>query len=92
MRRTAAGDQRADVDRLNLAARDLSGLKARFILVHGRDDDMIPYGESVGLAAALPPDRTRLFVLTGFQHVETEPGLIDGFHLWLAICALLAER
>jgi len=53
---------------------------------------MIPYGESVGLAAALPPNRTQLFVLNGFKHVETESGLIDGFHLWRAIYALLAER
>ena len=84
---------RADVDRLDLAARDLEGLRARFILVHGKDDDMIPYGESVGLAAALPPKRTQLFVLNGFRHVETESsGLNDGFHLWRAIDALLAER
>lgn len=82
----------ADVDQLDLAARDLSGVGARFILVHGKDDDMIPYGESVGLAAALPPNRTQLFVLNGFKHVETESGLIDGFHLWRAIYALLAER
>ncbi len=40
-----------DVERLNLAARDLSRLETRFILVHGLDDSMIPYGESVGLAA-----------------------------------------
>jgi hypothetical protein len=83
---------RADVDRLNLAARDLSRLQARFILVHGMDDDMIPYGESLGLAAALPADRTRLFVLSGFQHVEMSPRLVDGFGLWRAVYALLAER
>jgi hypothetical protein len=83
---------RADVDRLNLAAHDLTGLHARFILVHGMDDDLIPYGESVALAAALPRDRTRLFVLSGFRHVETAPRLLDGFGLWRAIDALLAER
>jgi hypothetical protein len=85
---------RADIDRLDLASRDLSRLQAHFILVHGMDDDLIPYGESVGLAAALPRDRTRLFVLSGFRHVETDaaPRLRDGFGLWRAIYALLAER
>jgi hypothetical protein len=83
---------RADVDRLNLAASDLGWLPARFILVHGVGDNMIPYGESIGLAAALPPERTRLFLLTGFYHVEMAPQLVDGFRLWRAICALLAER
>jgi acetyl esterase/lipase len=83
---------RADVDRLNLAARDLSRLPGRFILVHGQDDGLIPYGESLGLAAALPRDRTRLFVLGGFQHVEMSPQLVDGVRLWRAINALLAER
>jgi hypothetical protein len=83
---------RADVDRLNLAASDLGWLPARFILVHGVGDNMIPYGESIGLAAALPPERTRLFLLTGFYHVEMAPQLVDGFRLWRAMCALLAER
>ena len=83
---------RADVDRLDLAARDLSQLQAHFILVHGMDDDLIPYGESIALAAALPHERTRLFVLSGFRHVEMAPRLVDGVGLWRAICALLAER
>jgi hypothetical protein len=83
---------RADVDRLNLAAHDLSALRADFILVHGMDDDTIPYGESIGLAAALPHDRTRLFVLSGFQHVEVSPRPVDGLAMWRAIDALLAER
>lgn len=83
---------RADVDRLNLASHDLSSLPARFVLVHGMSDNMIPHGESIGLAEALPPDRTRLFLLTRFYHVEMAPQLVDGFRLWRAIYALLAER
>jgi len=83
---------RADVDRLNLAARDLTALAPRFILVHGADDNLIPPGESMGLAAALPPGQVRLFVLAGFYHVEMSPQLVDGLRLGRALYALLAER
>jgi hypothetical protein len=82
---------RADVERLDLAARNLATVQARFILVHGADDGMIPYGESLGLARALPEGRARLFVISGFRHVETAPLLVGGFELWRALRALLAE-
>ncbi|MGH8516989.1 MAG: alpha/beta hydrolase, partial [Panacagrimonas sp.] len=83
---------RTDVERLNLAARDLSGIETRFILVHGLDDAMIPYVESVALAAALPAGQSQIFLPRGLVHVDVAPDAMDGVHMWRAIYALLSER
>ncbi|MGK2927051.1 MAG: hypothetical protein ACSLE2_15665, partial [Lysobacterales bacterium] len=68
------------------------GLRADFILVHGLDDDIIPYTESVSLADALPPGRSRLFLLEGLHHVDRELRGLDAWRLWRALRALLAQR
>ncbi|MGH8532560.1 MAG: alpha/beta hydrolase [Gammaproteobacteria bacterium] len=83
---------RMDVERLNLAARDLSRLETRFILVHGLDDPMIPYVESVALAAALPEGQSQTFLPRGLVHVNVAPDAMDGVRMWRAIYALLSER
>ncbi len=83
---------RADVTRLSLATHDLSRLSARFILVHGTDDQLIPYGESIALSKALPRGQVRLFVLKGIRHVDVAPAMLDGLRLWQAFYALLSER
>jgi hypothetical protein len=83
---------RADLNALDLAAHDLGSIEARFILVHGVDDDMIPYGESIGLKEALKPGQARLFPLQGFHHVDIAPQFADGWRMWRAIDALLRER
>jgi pimeloyl-ACP methyl ester carboxylesterase len=83
---------RADISALNLAEVDLSGVSARFLVVHGVDDDLIPYGEAIAFAAALGPRRARLFLLTGFYHVDVVPRPADLWRLVRAISALLAER
>lgn len=84
--------QRADLAALNLASRDLRGLKLRFILVHGLDDPVIPYGESLALASALAPGRAETFLVRGLLHVDVAPDLMDGFQMWRAIYTLLSER
>lgn len=81
-----------DINALDLSRYDLTRLKARFILVHGYDDDIIPYTQSIALAKALPPDQTRLYLVNGLQHVDLEPGLIDKYRLWRSISNLLKER
>lgn len=43
----------------------LAGVKAPVLLVHGRDDDVIPFEETEKLARALPPAHPRRVVLTG---------------------------
>lgn len=73
---------------------DLSGLAARLILIHGRDDPAVPYTESIDLAAAMPPGKADLFLLDGLDHVDfrSELGIGDQLILLDAAQAVLAER
>jgi pimeloyl-ACP methyl ester carboxylesterase len=82
----------ADIDALDLANKDLTLLDARLLLIHGYDDSIIPYTESIALAAALPKEQARLYLVDGLAHVDLEPGLRSRFRLWRAIHALLVER
>ncbi len=78
---------------LDLATRDLSVLKARLILVHGRDDRIIPPGESIRLAGAAPPGRVRLYLLDALVHAQLGPLAVpDLIRMWRATSALLDER
>jgi hypothetical protein len=84
---------RADLRALDLERHDFSRLPFDLILVHGRDDPIIPASESQALAAAAPADRTSLYVVDSLTHVELDPaGLLDGVELWRAIYRLLSER
>jgi len=83
---------RADIDALNLANKDLAALKAKLILVHGRDDNIIPYTESLALSARLPRAQAELFVVDALMHVDLRPGLLQSWRLWRAIGALLHRR
>ncbi len=83
---------RAALAALDLANKDLSRLAARLILVHGRDDDIIPYTESIALARAVRPGHAKLFLLNRFAHIEAAPGWLDAWRTWRAVGALLAER
>lgn len=82
---------RADIESLNLASRDLAGLRAQLILIHGRSDVSIPYTESKALAAAAP--RSRLFLVNNLAHVDIQKGgMTDALRLWCAIDTLLSHR
>jgi pimeloyl-ACP methyl ester carboxylesterase len=81
---------RADIAALNLAAHDLSGLRAEVILVHGRDDDIIPYTESISLASALPPGQGKLFLLDGLHHVDQDFHGLDMWRMWRVMQTLLS--
>jgi fermentation-respiration switch protein FrsA (DUF1100 family) len=83
---------RSDIAALDLAERDLSGLGPELILVHGLDDNIIPWGESAALAAAVPPDRVRLYLLHGLQHVDRDFDGLDAWRTWKALRALLSQR
>lgn len=84
---------RRDMAGLDLERRDLTGLAAHLILIHGRDDAIIPYTESVALAAAAPPDGASLFLVDGLAHVDPHPtGVSDTLTLWRAVYRLLEER
>ncbi len=86
------GDVRAEMAALDLARRDLRSLGARLLLVHGREDDIIPWSESQALAAAAPKGRADLFLVDGFSHVDPKSGHPDRFQLWRAIYRLLELR
>jgi pimeloyl-ACP methyl ester carboxylesterase len=83
---------RRSIAELDLARRDLSGIGARVILVHGRSDTVVPAIESESLAQALGP-KAQLFLVEGMIHVEAEGlGFFDRLVLWDAAIQLLALR
>lgn len=83
---------RQDIETLDLARYDLTRSSSRFILIHGYDDDIIPYTQSVALSRHLPRGQAGLYLVYGLQHVDLKPRLVDKFRLWRAISALLRER
>ena len=84
---------RADLQALDLERQDFSQLPFELILVHGRDDPIIPATESEALAAAAPTGMVSLYLVDRLAHVELGPaGLLDGLELWRASYRLLAER
>jgi len=84
---------RSDMMALDLSRADLSRLAAELILLHGRDDAIIPYTESQALAAAAPAGRATLYLVDNLSHVELGPGsLPDALRLLAATYHLLALR
>jgi hypothetical protein len=95
---------RVDLQRLDLARRDLAPLKARLLLVHGRDDNLSPWPQSLSLAAAAPEGQARVFLIHRvLGHVDLSVSdllswrfwtrdLPDLWRLWQVIDQLLAER
>lgn len=95
---------RADIARLDLARHDLRPLRARLLLVHGRNDNLIPWPESLALAAAVPEGQARVFVIRRvLGHVDLSVSgvftrafwredLPDLWRLWRVADLLLAER
>lgn len=84
---------RGDMAALDLKARDLSRLQPALILVHGRDDRVIPFSESVALADAWSEDTAHLYLVDSLAHVDLGPtDVLDGLSLWAAVYRLLAER
>jgi hypothetical protein len=68
-------------------------LRSRLLLVHGRDDPAIPFTESLRLAAAADPTRTRLALVDLLAHVEGRPApltrrLADGLAIWTIVYEL----
>lgn len=94
----------ADIKRLDLARHDLKPLKARLILVHGKNDNLIPYPESLALAAAVPESQARVLLIHRILgHVDLSishllswrfwsEDLPDLWRLWRVIDLLLAQR
>ena len=83
---------RLQMTALNPAAHDLSGLKARLLLLHGRGDNVIPYTQSLSLAKAVGPDKARLFLIDGLAHVDLQPRRRDLPVLLEFVQEVLLER
>ena len=83
---------RAELDALDLSNKDLAKLKARLILLHGTDDNIIPYTESVALVNAVMEDQAELFLIDGLAHVDVRPKKLDRWAMLRAIDALLNVR
>lgn len=82
---------KAEIAGMDLAPRDLSGLKAKLFLIHGRDDRIIPWTESAALARMAP--QAELTLLDNLAHADLKPGtLADSYALWRVMGHLLAER
>lgn len=81
----------AEIVRLDLARRDLSGLRADVLVIHGADDRIVPVGEGVALAGAVP--HSSLHVLDNLAHADLKAmGLADSVTLWRAVHRLLEWR
>lgn len=81
---------RAELAAINPAQHDISGLKARLLLIHGAQDPVIPVSQSKRLAQAVPEGQATLVVPPQFDHVNLEAGLVDAWYLWCAAWKLLA--
>ena len=86
------GGIREDIAVLNLADKDLAQLKARLLPVHGYNDNITPYTESIALAAAVRRNSSSLFLGRGLMHVDYEPDLSAIWSFLRAVDRLLAER
>ncbi len=95
---------RDDFAALSLHDKDMRGLKARLLLVHGKNDNLIPFPESMALTQQVALGQARLFIINRvLGHVDLRLShvlsweffsqeLPDAWRLWRAVDALLAER
>ena len=84
---------RADLEALDLSARDLRPLAGRLILIHGRDDRLVPADESRRLAAAVGPNRAEVYLVDALFHADLDGfGVVDALTLWDAVVRVLRER
>jgi hypothetical protein len=84
---------RGEIARLDLKLRDLTDVPVILVLIHDREDRIIPAEQSKALAAAIAPDNTYLYLVDGLDHAEVKkPGLADALALFEAVSTLLQVR
>lgn len=77
------GEARAMVSALTLHDKDLTRLRARLILVHGMNDPLLPFSESVALAEAVAPSQANLYILKHILgHVDVSPSNALSWRFW----------
>jgi hypothetical protein len=76
---------------MDLAGLDLQHLKARLILVHGYEDTLIPFSESLALYQRAGAGH-KLYLVHGLGHVTMKkPGPLDTWALLSSVTAFLRE-
>jgi hypothetical protein len=84
---------RDEMAALDLKCRDLARLPVDFIVVHDRNDTIIPATQSIQFAAATAPDRAHLFLIGSLEHaVPGAPDIVDGMTMVSAVYRVLAYR
>ena len=84
---------RQEIERLDLRRRNLSRLDTEFLLIHDQDDRAVPATQSLAFAAALAPDRARLYLVEGLDHAQVKTlGAADVLTLVQAIYEYLRLR
>jgi pimeloyl-ACP methyl ester carboxylesterase len=82
---------RRQMNRLSPASYDLSHLSDKLILIHGRDDELIPWTQSVAFARTVPG--SELFLIPGFSHITpTDVGPMGRLALIDATQSVLSRR
>jgi hypothetical protein len=84
---------RGEIERLDLRQRNLAALDTNFLLIHDRDDRIIPASQSAALARALAPGRARLYLVGGLDHAQVRQlGVGDALTLLGAVYECLRLR
>ncbi|MGE5442650.1 MAG: hypothetical protein ACM3Q0_06340 [Bacteroidota bacterium] len=84
---------RGEIDRLDLRRRNLAALDTDLLLIHDRNDRIIPASQSVALARAAAPGRARLYLVGGLDHARVEQlGIGDALTLLRAVYECLRLR
>lgn len=83
---------RQEMMALDLSQRDFTDLEARLIVIHGRDDTMIPFTESLDLARATK-HVSEFYLIDNLAHVDpTFSSAADIYKLWRAVFEILTMR
>jgi fermentation-respiration switch protein FrsA (DUF1100 family) len=83
---------RDEMQALDLGNQDFRALQAHLILIHGKDDTLIPYTQSLALAQAVR-GRASLFLIGSIGHVEPKlSSFPDIVTFWRAAYTILEER
>lgn len=84
---------RRELADLSLADTNLDNVDFPVLLLHGRDDPVIPYSESLRLAEALPEGTAEVTLTDGLMHVDMADSRIsDGIRLYDLTVRLLELR
>jgi pimeloyl-ACP methyl ester carboxylesterase len=84
---------RAEIRALDLSRRPIATLDVEFILIHGRNDPIIPFTQSVTFAETMGAGRAHLYLIDNLDHVNLEPAdLMDSITMLQAVYRLLSIR